>query len=47
MQNAKGVFEFNRWEESSYSENEGAPKLTQARVSNDFRGDNNANRGSF
>ena len=39
MQNAKGVFEFNRWEESSYSENEGAPKLTQARVSNDFRGD--------
>ena len=39
MQNAKGVFEFNRWEESSFSENEGAPKLTQARVSNDFHGD--------
>jgi uncharacterized protein DUF3224 len=39
MQSAKGVFEFNRWEESSYSENEGAPKLTQARVSNDFSGD--------
>ncbi len=39
MPNARGVFEFNRWEESSYSENEGAPKLTQARVSNDFIGD--------
>jgi Protein of unknown function (DUF3224) len=39
MQSAKGVFEFNRWEESSYAENEGAPKLTQARVSNDFIGD--------
>jgi len=39
MQNAKGVFEFNRWEESSFSENEGSPKLTQARVSNDFHGD--------
>src|SRR5260370_42383827 len=39
MQSAKGLFEFNRWEESSYSENHGAPKLTQARVSNDFMGD--------
>jgi hypothetical protein len=39
MQSAKGVFEFNRWEESSYSETQGAPKLTQARISNDFSGD--------
>ena len=39
MQDAQGVFEFIRWEESSYSEPEGGPKLTEARVSNDFRGD--------
>ena len=39
MQKAQGVFEFTRWEESSYSEPNGGPKLTQARVSNDFQGD--------
>ncbi len=39
MQKAQGVFEFTRWEESSYSEPEGGLKLTEARVGNDFRGD--------
>jgi hypothetical protein len=39
MQKAQGVFEFTRWEESSYSEPDGGPKLTEARVSNDFQGD--------
>src|SRR5690242_12850498 len=39
MQKAQGVFEFTRWEESSYSEPDGGPKLTQARVTNDFQGD--------
>jgi len=39
MQKAEGVFEFTRWDESSYSEPEGGPKLTEARVSNDFQGD--------
>ena len=39
MQKAQGVFEFTRWEETSYSEPEGAPKLTEARVTNDFQGD--------
>jgi hypothetical protein len=39
MLNAEGLFEFTRWEESSYSELEGGPKLTEARVSNDFHGD--------
>jgi len=39
MKTAAGVFEFTRWEESAYSEPEAAPKLTQARVSNDFHGD--------
>ena len=39
MQNAQGVFEFTRWEEASFSEPDGGSKLTQARVSNDFRGD--------
>jgi hypothetical protein len=39
MQKAQGVFEFTRWEESSYSEPDGGLKLTEARVSNDFQGD--------
>jgi hypothetical protein len=39
MYNAEGRFEFTRWEESSYSEPDGGPKLTQARVSNAFHGD--------
>jgi hypothetical protein len=39
MQKAQGVFEFTRWEESSYSEPDGGRKLTEARVSNDFQGD--------
>jgi hypothetical protein len=39
MQKAQGVFEFTRWEESSYSEPDGGLKLTEARVSNDFEGD--------
>ena len=39
MQNAEGVFQFKRWDESAYSEPDGGPKLTEARVSNDFRGD--------
>jgi hypothetical protein len=39
MQKAEGVFEFTRWEESSYSEPDGGPKLTEARVRNDFQGD--------
>src|SRR5260370_22818863 len=39
MKKAEGIFEFTRWEESAYSETRGAPKLTQARVSNDFHGD--------
>lgn len=39
MQKAQGVFEFKRWEESSYSEPDGGTKLTEARVSNDFTGD--------
>ncbi len=39
MKMAEGVFEFTRWEESAYSEPSAAPKLTQARVSNDFHGD--------
>lgn len=39
MQTAEGVFEFTRWEESSYTEPDGGHKLTQARVSNDFAGD--------
>lgn len=39
MQTAQGVFEYTRWDESSYSEPDGGPKLTEARVSNDFQGD--------
>jgi hypothetical protein len=39
MPNAEGVFEFRRWDESPFSERGGGPKLTEARVSNDFRGD--------
>jgi hypothetical protein len=39
MHKAQGVFEFTRWEESSYSEPDGGLKLTEARVSNDFQGD--------
>src|ERR1700746_2633010 len=39
MKQAEGVFEFTRWEESAYSEPDAAPKLTQARISNDFHGD--------
>ena len=39
MKTAEGVFEFTRWEESAYSEPDAAPKLTQARVSNDYHGD--------
>jgi hypothetical protein len=39
MKTAEGVFEFTRWEESAYSEPDAAPKLTQARISNDFHGD--------
>ncbi len=39
MKKAQGVFEFTRWDESSYSEPDGGLKLTEARVSNDFRGD--------
>lgn len=36
---AEGVFEFSRWEESAYSEPDASPKLTQARIRNDFHGD--------
>lgn len=39
MKTAEGLFEFTRWDESPYSEPDAAPKLTQARVSNDFHGD--------
>lgn len=39
MKTAEGVFEFTRWEESAYSEPDASPKLTQARVSNNFHGD--------
>jgi uncharacterized protein DUF3224 len=39
MKNAEGLFEFTRWEEATFSEPDAAPKLTQARVSNDFHGD--------
>ena len=39
MKTAEGQFEFTRWEESAFSEPDSAPKLTQARISNDFHGD--------
>ena len=39
MKTAEGVFEFTRWEESAYSEPDASPKLTQARISNNFHGD--------
>lgn len=39
MKSAEGVFEFTRWEESAYSEPDASPKLTQARISNNFHGD--------
>ena len=39
MKTAEGLFEFTRWEEAAYSEPDAAPKLTQARISNDFHGD--------
>ncbi len=39
MKTAEGLFEFTRWEESAYSEPDAAPKLTQARINNDFHGD--------
>ena len=39
MKTAEGQFEFTRWEESAYSEPDSAPKLTEARISNDFHGD--------
>src|SRR5437868_13467938 len=39
MKTAEGFFQFTRWEESAYSEPDIAPKLTQARISNDFHGD--------
>src|SRR6266700_3385961 len=39
MKTAEGVFEFTRWDETAYSEPDVPPKLTQARISNDFHGD--------
>lgn len=38
-QRATGSFVFTRWDEQPFSEIDGGPKLTHARVSNLFKGD--------